>query len=510
MHRASRWVYTALTLLVLSSLVFTTGPATAVASSLTPKHRMVGWRGDRLNGRVPHPSKCRFGAGAAQTCGSFYFSVNISKKYWSSQRGSLGVRIHWPAPDDDFDLYLLRAGKLIKSSRRRGTTTESVSLRNPAPGTYRAIVVPVRVTDSAYGGYARLKVSPSPPTTPYYPAPLSIRSDCSRDVTADLLRWIASVPDNSTLTFNRGGCYRIDGSLRIQDRWGLTFQGNGARFKAGTDGDVARRHFWFLGGGNLAIRNLVVVGANPHAGAKKEAWREDRAFQHAFAFHGVQGAVLDNVRAYDVYGDFVLVRYDERSRDRPWSRGITVQNSTFERNGRQGIAISAGENVTLRWNYVGDVSLTTFDIEPLPDAGARGVRIFNNVTGRGRHLWLANGGFGFDVSDVHVIRNFMIFRTDLWLIAVVTPPGGLRGPYHFADNNFLVRGSGKPAFQLDRAWGVTIGNNDLLFPARMQMTAVALQGSEGVRVIGNRFRGAARVLDADRDSRDYHQSNNET
>src|ERR1700730_15470159 len=59
--------------------------------------------------------------------------------------------------------------------------------------------------------------------------PASIPSDCSRDVTPNLLAWIGSVPDGSVLQFARNGCYRIDGTLRIEGRDNLTFGGNGAK-----------------------------------------------------------------------------------------------------------------------------------------------------------------------------------------------------------------------------------------------------------------------------------------
>ena len=48
--------------------------------------------------------------------------------------------------------------------------------------------------------------------------PSSIPTDCSRDVTAALLAWIATVPDGSTLEFTANACYRVDGTLRIRNR----------------------------------------------------------------------------------------------------------------------------------------------------------------------------------------------------------------------------------------------------------------------------------------------------
>ncbi|MGH2705961.1 MAG: hypothetical protein ACRDJ4_12985, partial [Actinomycetota bacterium] len=79
--------------------------------------------------------------------------------------------------------------------------------------------------------------------------PPSIAGNCSRDVTADLLSWISSVPNGSVLSFARGACYRIDGSLKLLDRRDLTFEGNGATFEAVSEADYGRRHWWLYGGG---------------------------------------------------------------------------------------------------------------------------------------------------------------------------------------------------------------------------------------------------------------------
>jgi hypothetical protein len=510
MQRVSRATLLALSCLLLASLVVTQGPAGAVASSLTPENRMLGWRGDKVTGSVRDPSGCGFEKQSVgeSKCTSYYFSVNIPGDYWSAQRGSLGIKIRWIDRDDDFDLYIYRADRLIKSSRQRRSTSESVSLKNPKPGTYRAIVVPFRVTDSGYGGFARLRVAPPPPETRYYAVPTSIRSDCSRDVTSALLRWIGRVPNNATLSFSRGGCYRIDKRLSIVDRWGLTFQGNGATFKAVTEGRSTRAHFFFLGGGNLAIRNLTVIGANPNAGLDLDAFRETLQWQHAFSLNGVQGAVLDNVRASDVFGDFVFLGEDTRN-VRIWSKDVTVQNSTFERNGRQGITIFGANGVTVRWNWLGEVRMTTFDLEVAAHLGALNVEIANNVTGRGLQPWFVSSGSGFNVANVHVVRNLMIFDSGIPLVAVETPRGGWRGPFYFADNDLVVRESPRAAFEFTRASEVHVANNTATFLLRNRMTAVLLQESRGVQVTGNHFYGAARIVRADLDS-EYFESDNET
>jgi hypothetical protein len=332
-----------------------------------------------------------------------------------------------------------------------------------------------------------------------HPVPDRIAHDCSSDVTPELLRWIASVPDDSVLLFARGGCYRLDGSLRIENRSQLVFDGNGATFRAVADGDRDRRHIWFLGGRELVVRNLEIRGANPKAGASPEAYVAGRAFQHAFAFEGVAGGMLDHVRASDVYGDFVYVGAGEKGR---WSRDIRVTRSRFERSGRQGIAVTAGENVVIEHNTIRDVARSMFDLEPNnPEGGARNVRITSNVTGAAKNMWLASKGEGNAVGDVTITGNVMKKRTGA-LVWVFGSEGGYRGPFLIEHNRFLVgdtvndEGS-RGAFFLARCSDVTIRDNKAYFPAGHDVPAVELRRSKQVSINANKFKGAGQLVVGD-------------
>jgi uncharacterized membrane protein YgcG len=330
--------------------------------------------------------------------------------------------------------------------------------------------------------------------------PATVAADCSVDVTQQLRSWIASVPDGSTLRFGADACYRIDDPLRVDDRWGLTFDGRGAVFRAFAEGDQGRRHFWFFGGGNLTIQDLTVVGSNPHAGLHDAAYRADRAFQHAFALQGVQGATLQRVQAYDVFGDFVYLGPDGAGHRRPvhgWSKDIRVVDSTFARNGRQGIATVAAEDVLIARNDIREVRRGMFNFEPtLPDWGARRVVIEDNVTGPNRLLWLASTGHGSNVSDIVVRRNVMVAPSGVPVIHVVAPPGERRGPFVIEDNDFQVVGSPEPGFRFTRVDDVRIVDNRGTFPANRAMTAIGLDDVQGYAVANNQFTGQATVLSA--------------
>jgi hypothetical protein len=410
----------------------------------------------------------------------------------------------------------------LSMNRAPGGTEGSRSMSEPhlesAPGMQAA---PQTSIVSAPAAAAPSQVTPVPSSKPNTAAlpklgldPRGIAADCSEDVTAKLMAWIASEPNGATLSFKPRGCYRIDGSLLIENRFGLVFQGNGATFKAGSDGDRDRRHFWFFGGGNLTLRNLTVVGANANGGTAEAAWRTDREFQHAFALQGVQGILLDNVRAQNVYGDFVYIGPEVMRRGKKfvWSRRVTVQNSEFKRNGRQGIAIVAGEDVLIARNYLGQVRRSTFDIEPTaPHWGARRVKIINNTTGAGRLLWLASGGHGYKVNDIYIAGNVMKARMGTPVFKVETSNDGSgqrRGPFVIEGNTFIVGGSPAAGFDCAGCVGLTIRNNHVTFPADRQMTAVKIKSSDATWVTGNNLTGAAVVLKADSSSSDYHESGN--
>jgi hypothetical protein len=275
----------------------------------------------------------------------------------------------------------------------------------------------------------------------------------------------------------------------------LTFDGNGATFRAEDDGDQDRRHFWIIGGGGITIQDVTVVGANPHAGTGDLAYRSDRAFQHAFALQGVQGATLTRLAAYDVYGDFVYLGPDTRKgMNKRWSSDVQVTDSTFARNGRQGISTVAARDVLIARNDIREVRHATFNFEPTGTSwGAERVTVEDNVTGNGRLLWLSSGGQGSNVRDIVVRRNRMEGKAGAPVIYLKTPEGHRRGPITVEDNEFLVSGSPAPGFRFIRTDGVRFSGNRATFPENRAMTAVSIEYSDDVVVTGNDFVGHAQL-----------------
>jgi hypothetical protein len=305
--------------------------------------------------------------------------------------------------------------------------------------------------------------TPTPTTRPVFAVPASIRADCSADVTAKLLAWIGSVPDGSTLTFARKACYRIDGTLRIAGRTDLRFEGNRATFRAVRRGGRTRHHWWIVGGRDITLRNMTIRGANPNAGSSNRCFDSAHEHQHGVALWGVQGALLESLRIFDVYGDSV---YFGNTGTEP-NRNVTVRGGQFERNGRQGFGIVHAENITLDRNELRGICMTVFDLEPEPETHLRGITITNNTVGEHRHLFLANSGSEVETSNVFVAHNRVLGRR------------GMRWPFGPGSANPTIN-VGTPG---SRGW--VIRNNDF---ARFEGTALRFVGASGVTITCNRVR----------------------
>jgi len=76
-----------------------------------------------------------------QSCDVFRVKVDVSNQYRQSHPNfALAVRVGWEGSQNDFDLYLMRDGRVIKRSSRWHTDFEEVHLLKPANGLYEIYV----------------------------------------------------------------------------------------------------------------------------------------------------------------------------------------------------------------------------------------------------------------------------------------------------------------------------------------------------------------------------------
>jgi hypothetical protein len=168
-----------------------------------------------------------------------------------------------------------------------------------------------------------------------------------------------------------------------------------------------------------------------------------------------------------------------------------VTNSHLERSGRQGIAITGGENVLVEDSYVGEVARTIIDLEPNTASGrAWNIVLRRNTFGPCRHLLLSAGGRGPGVGEVELSNN--VLQGMQIKVAVGASDGARRGPFRIIGNVSDTRlGTPVAAMRFHRSDGVTVLNNVQPMVVARSMTGVSAVESCDVVVQENDFLNAA-------------------
>ena len=359
-------------------------------------------------------------------------------------------------------------------------------------------------------------VLPSDSTPAAFLVPDSIPADCSRPVEDEIMDWLATVPDGATARFKHNGCYGQDKTIELEDRTDLTIHGNGSTFKALTRGSPNRDNWRIEGGRGITLTDMTVCGANPHAGIHKDAYDGSVEWQHGFRFAGTVDGTLDNVRVFDVYGDFVEAMWDWRHPDvyaAPMARNIVVRDSHFARAGRMGMGLTGVDGFLLTNSYVGDVNMAAVDLELDVDTHlGRNISIINNVFGPHRFAMFANGGVGSapNVGNVVISGNRMTgpLVSCESPVYVGPPEGDIRSGWVIEDNHFLTLSE---AVSATRVRDMVVRGNQVQYEpwgGCSRYSGVGLRDAHTVNVLSNAFAGADRVLQVDAVSTNIHESGN--
>ena len=311
------------------------------------------------------------------------------------------------------------------------------------------------------------------PRTTVYKVPTSIADDCSGAVESEIMAWLDTVPDGSTVQFGAGRCYGQDGTITLTDRKGLVIDGQGSEFRALTPGGKHRANWRFVGGSDLTVRNMAVRGSNPD-GLYDPAIEK----QHGYSVEGVQGMTLSNVKARETWGDGVYLGKRRSTPacgdDASSARNVLITGALLERNGRQGVAVVDAEWVTLQDSTVGPVAWANVDIEPDVDCQiARHITVARNSFGANGTGVINNppvAGGNPQVGDVRVIDNVQTEPIDSGILAALfpcrapvqirSPAGVYRDGYRFAGNRFIARDT---AFIFTRVRNIKVSSNTVIF-----------------------------------------------
>ena len=250
--------------------------------------------------------------------------------------------------------------------------------------------------------------------------PSSIDPTGSSDVTEELREFIAGVPDGSTIALEPDGLYLLGGGLELSDRSNLVLEGNGATLRQTGFGQSV---FALVRSSMVVIRDLAIVGDNPDAGTQDAYHPDGQEYAHGIAILGSHDVEMSGVTISGVWGDGVFIAAPGTDYA-DWSGRVWIHDATIELNGRMGVVVNAGQDVTVDHVVFDEIAISVFDIEPdLPDEGAMRVTFRDNTIGTYgltnlyfASLFEASGLDGTVAADIVLAKN-----------VVAGGPGGFDG-----------------------------------------------------------------------------------
>jgi hypothetical protein len=219
--------------------------------------------------------------------------------------------------------------------------------------------------------------APSPPPNPAGIAvPASIDATGAANVSDALNAFLASVPDGSTVVFKAGGVYRVQPGLRLYSRKNLVLEGNGATIQ---NVGWERSALAFLDGDRITVRNLTLLGDNPDAGTAGAYHSGGQEGSASVWLTGASNIEIANVTMSGAWGDCLYVNVGTNN---AWSDTVSVHDSTCTLNGRSGVVVNAGSNVTIQRVTFDQIAMYVLNIEPdYPYQGASNIQFLDNTVG---------------------------------------------------------------------------------------------------------------------------------
>jgi len=311
--------------------------------------------------------------------------------------------------------------------------------------------------------------------------PHDVAGDCSRDMTGKLLAWFASVHDNTVLSFAKGACYRIEGTLSVQRRVGLVFDGHGSTFRS-SDSPSDHRAIWrLIDSRRIVLRDMTIKGSYAHGGTF------DAGLQHAHAVDVDGSSVdVDHVTMTDVAGDCV---YFGRGPTKAITLASgTVLDSTCLRTSRNAVAVVAGEDILVQGLKTGSIGYNVFDVEPNVDSGwgSNGVTFDDNTIGT-----YAKSVYsiveGAPVSNQSFTNNLIVGNG--LKVAIADPTGaGYRARGVTISGNTSHTPQTPAAINIDDVDGLTLTANTVPMTGGPM---AAVSGSCGLDIAGNTYLGGS-------------------
>ena len=310
--------------------------------------------------------------------------------------------------------------------------------------TVSTLIVAAMSVGATAAGRASVVAADSPSPGPSVVVPESIDSSGVTDASVALTAFLSTVADGSTVVFKAGAIYRMDQGLKFSDRHDLTFEGNGATLRS--NGDVHETSSLFaLWGGNtgITIRDFDLVGNSPTPGV----YQPGSEGAHGVLIDGGSNVDVSGVTISSVWGDGFYIGL--------WADNVSIHDSTVTSNGRNGVSVIAGRNVTVQRVTFTQSGYCTFDIESnKPTEGANNIKFIDNVAGHWGNIFLAANGVDGSIVDGVTVRNNRVTGSSLQSDVTLAR----RQNIVFADNTSSVPADG-PVLRFAHVDGLTVTGN---------------------------------------------------
>jgi hypothetical protein len=308
-----------------------------------------------------------FGLGSTKAIATVATLLSVLVGLWSGASASADVRAFSPVARTRTALVFKIGGVDPMSIRKASATLrlrhgklrkKKLSVRRMRAAAQRGTLHLWRGPSQATGGKVEIVVEE--PTQ--YMVPPSVPSGCSIDATSQILSWIASVPNHSTLVFGPSACYRIEGTLEFHSR-NLTFDGNGSTFKS-LNAPSDHRALWRAWDSSVGFRNMTIVGSYANGGVHTDSLQH----AHGIDLRGTYG-VVENVSMSDLAGDCVYFGLGA------FRSSGAVRDSSCGRTSRNAISVTAGDDIRVARVITNQIGYVAFDVEPNEGPGNGSSRV---------------------------------------------------------------------------------------------------------------------------------------
>jgi hypothetical protein len=107
---------------------------------------------------------------------------------------------------------------------------------------------------------------------------------------------------------------------------------------------------------DITVRDLRIFGSHPQPGT----YIPDRQHAHGVTIGGGTRLHFERVTVGNMQGDgFYVAQCGTR-----WADGVTIHESKVANNGRHGLTVVAGRNVTAKWMRYHNIAFSILDVEP--------------------------------------------------------------------------------------------------------------------------------------------------